>query len=80
MRTPYGVGYASPMTTTKNTAEATATSAQSARIALIRKEIKATGNRITLAKLGGGFIRVTEYDKATGERASLTMNLDGEYV
>jgi len=68
------------MTTTKNTAEATATPAQSAYLTRLRVELKITGNRITLRKApagSAGTIIVTEYDKASGDKATALVSQDG---
>lgn len=65
------------MTTTKNTAEATATSSQSAYLVKLRIELKITGNRISLRKGAAGSIIVTEYDRATRDKATAIVSVDG---
>jgi hypothetical protein len=69
------------MTTTKITAEATATPAQQDYLANLRAELKAsTKNRITVRKGPAGMVGtiiVTEYDKATGDKATATVTPDG---
>lgn len=57
---------------------ATLTAAQDLRLNRVRKDVKATGGRITTRKLTGGQIRITEY--AGREKASVVMDLDGLYV
>jgi len=77
LHTPHTVGYASYMTTTKNTAAQTATTAQAARIALIRKD---TTNRLTLRKGAAGSIIVSEYDPESGDVHQVTVLPDGLYA
>lgn len=69
------------MTKTSTTAEATATPAQIAYLTKLRAELKAsTKNRITLRKGPDGMVGsiiVTEYDRATGDKATAIVSPRG---
>ena len=63
---------------TTDTTEDNMTATQITRLHLVRKDVNATGGRITTRKLPGGNIRITEY--AGREKASVVMDTDGFYL
>jgi hypothetical protein len=72
------------MTQTRIPAETTATAAQQGYLTRLRAELEtSTKNRITVRKAPAGMLGsliVTEYDRATGDKATATISPDGAVV